>query len=316
MGQGWQPMSAERFGQLFAEFLKKHPQIDAVVDFEKAERTIDSTNATIDDWNGHAKMAADAYDDYDGFVFLGGTDTMDYMGAAYSEILWNLQKPVIPVGSLLPLTEVGSNAPISLLTALLAATHPDICGVNIAFGEKLFSPMHVVKMSTEHLHAFDSPGWLPPAVLENDALAVTSPMDKPAGDFQYKPLSENYLPVVHFSAGNNDPYNQVNLKEHPKAVLVFGHGNGNIPQTKKTEEFLKECNKKDISVFVRTRVPDGNANAAYEAGTWFLSDNVMPLGRMTEAYSVMALQRHLTDGLEGKALREAMEMRMVSYTAS
>ena len=72
-------------------------------DLAETEELLDSSNMTVRDWNEIAKILADAYDDYDGFVVLHGTDTMAYTSSALSFMLEDLDKPVILTGSQIPL---------------------------------------------------------------------------------------------------------------------------------------------------------------------------------------------------------------------
>ena len=65
--------------------------------YEK-EPLLDSANMTVTEWNEIAKLIADSYDMYDGFVVLHGTDTMAYTASALSFIFENLGKPIVLTG--------------------------------------------------------------------------------------------------------------------------------------------------------------------------------------------------------------------------
>ena len=53
---------------------------------------LDSSNMTMDDWIQIAKDIEDAYELFDGFVILHGTDTLAYTASALSFMLENLGK--------------------------------------------------------------------------------------------------------------------------------------------------------------------------------------------------------------------------------
>ena len=53
---------------------------------------LDSSNMTMDDWIQIAKDIEDAYEMFDGFVILHGTDTLAYTASALSFMLENLGK--------------------------------------------------------------------------------------------------------------------------------------------------------------------------------------------------------------------------------
>ena len=56
----------------------------------------------MSDWIQIAKDVQDAYEAFDGFVILHGTDTLAYTASALSFMLENLGKPVIVTGSQIP----------------------------------------------------------------------------------------------------------------------------------------------------------------------------------------------------------------------
>ncbi len=56
---------------------------------------LDSSNMTMGNWIQIAKDVKDAYEMFDGFVILHGTDTLAYTASALSFMLENLGKPVI-----------------------------------------------------------------------------------------------------------------------------------------------------------------------------------------------------------------------------
>ena len=53
---------------------------------------LDSSNMTMDDWIHIAQDIQDAYELFDGFVILHGTDTLAYTASALSYMLENLGK--------------------------------------------------------------------------------------------------------------------------------------------------------------------------------------------------------------------------------
>lgn len=60
---------------------------------------LDSCDITFDDWIRIGKDIRKAYDQYDGFVILHGTDTLAYTASALSFMLENLGKPVVITGA-------------------------------------------------------------------------------------------------------------------------------------------------------------------------------------------------------------------------
>jgi lysophospholipase len=87
---------------------------------------LDSSNMRCEDW---ARMATDifeAYEHWDAFIVLHGTDTMAFSGAALSFMLSNINKTVIITGSQIPLSRPRNDAINNLLGSLNIAGHFDI----------------------------------------------------------------------------------------------------------------------------------------------------------------------------------------------
>ena len=69
------------------------------------------------------RALSDSPPETDGFVVLHGTDTMGYTASALSFMLENLGKPVLLVGSQIPMSEIRNDGLENLLGALLVAGH-------------------------------------------------------------------------------------------------------------------------------------------------------------------------------------------------
>ena len=124
-----------------------------VWDLAETEELLDSSNMTVRDWNEIAKILADAYDSYDGFVVLHGTDTMAYTSSALSFMLEELDKPVILTGSQIPLCELRSDGRDNLISSMLIAAEGRVKEVCIYFGGKLLRGNRSIKYSADDLNS-------------------------------------------------------------------------------------------------------------------------------------------------------------------
>lgn len=125
---------------------------------------IDSSEVTPSFWQALVQVIGDAYEDYDGFVVLHGTDTMAYTASMLSFMLENLNKPVILTGSQLPLGMVRSDGRENFITALeIAAARLDdtplIPEVAIYFENQLFRGNRTTKFNAEDFNAFVSENY-------------------------------------------------------------------------------------------------------------------------------------------------------------
>lgn len=129
------------------------------------EKPIDSSEINIEDWKAMASMIELAYNDFDGFVILHGSDTMAYSSSALSFMFDGLRKPIIFTGSQLPIGTIRTDGKENLITAIeIAAAKADngealIQEVAVYFDYKLFRGNRCTKVSAEHFEAFKSPNY-------------------------------------------------------------------------------------------------------------------------------------------------------------
>lgn len=149
--------------------------------------TLDSTDLQPGDWCRMAGFILENHSDFDGFLILHGTDTLDFTGAALPMLLnvadmrgaarAVLSKPVILTGSQLPLFRVGAQGlalnagsdAFANLAGALACMELRLPEVAVFFDGKLMRASRVMKSSTLRFNAFASP-HLPPLARLGTAL--------------------------------------------------------------------------------------------------------------------------------------------------
>ena len=154
----------------FSQIVSEVPELEKFacrIDYRVFDPLIDSSDVEPSMWSRLALMIRDAYDDYDGFVVLHGTDTMAYSASALSFMLENLGKPVIFTGSQLPIGAPRTDGKENLVSAveIASAKRPDggpvINEVAIYFGSKLLRGNRSTKVNSESFEAFSSPNLEP-----------------------------------------------------------------------------------------------------------------------------------------------------------
>lgn len=118
------PLAAASWDVLSAD-LPELDQLDFDIVARSTRRPIDSSNIVTDDWLEIAELIVSAYDDFEGFVVLHGTDTMAYSASALSFMLANLAKPVVFTGAQIPVVDRPESDGRSNLMAALAIANPD-----------------------------------------------------------------------------------------------------------------------------------------------------------------------------------------------
>lgn len=126
-------------------------------DVLELDTLIDSANLTPENWTTMARLLADHWAQYDGFVVLHGTDTMAFTASALSYMLQGCDKPVILTGSQIPLDHPRTDARENLINALVLAGTPEIAEVCLYFRGNLLRGNRARKLKTSQLDAFESP---------------------------------------------------------------------------------------------------------------------------------------------------------------
>lgn len=126
---------------------------------------MDSSEMSPIHWQQLASWISDAYEEFDGFVILHGTDTMAYTASALSFMLQGLRKPIVFTGSQLPIGIIRTDGKENLITALEIAAASDAQGapilqeVAVYFEYALFRANRSAKVSAHQFEAFASPNY-------------------------------------------------------------------------------------------------------------------------------------------------------------
>lgn len=331
VGEPLEPMSADRFAKaaerilgpaIAAKFPSLELQFDIALRFSpEGVGTLDSTNLQPKDWCLIADAVLEAYADYDAFLILHGTDTMDFTGAALP-LLLNvfdryghgqaiLSKPVILTGSQLPLfldtpdglvLNAGSDGFANFCGAIEAAMLR-IPEVGLFFNGKLFRANRALKTSTRRFAGFDSPHLPPLAEVGIGAwLGHASPLPDPFPDValtgQLQKAKDQLLAVTQ----NIDSYPVVQLNAFPassaasplaamirdtvkagtRGIVLQSFGEGNFPSGGGIREALQEASDSGVIVVDSTRVIGGQVGAFhYAAGAWIAETGAISGGDMT-----------------------------------
>jgi L-asparaginase len=138
----------------------KHAEMPGF-EVDEFDPVIDSAYMTPVHWALIAEKIHSAYEDFDAFLVLHGTDTMAYTASSLAFMLGGLSKTVIITGSQIPLCETRNDARDNLVTTLMIAGNYVIPEVCIYFGNKLLRGCRTTKVSVDVFDAFDSPNYLP-----------------------------------------------------------------------------------------------------------------------------------------------------------
>ena len=278
---------------------------------------IDSSDMTPIHWVEIAEVIEKAYDDYDGFVVLHGTDTMAYTASALSFMLENLDKPVIITGSQLPIGEVRTDGEENLITALQIAAARDTDGgqmvreVAILFNSNLWRGNRSTKHSSDHFNAFKSYNY---PNLAQIGLGISFNRDILWRNAESKPL------VVHKQMDPNVMYIDLfpgitertvkHMFNTPgiKGVVMKTFGAGNGPTEQWFIDAVKEAVDRGMVIVNITQCSNGSVMPRrYQAGRELSQCGLVAGHDITSEAAITKLMYLFGTGMSKEEVIEAMD---------
>lgn len=276
------------------------------VEVRALARTIDSSEASPEDWRALAVALQDIWGQADGFVVLHGTDTMAYSAAALSFMLRGADRPVVLTGAQYPMVQPGSDGLGNVLTALQCAA-AGVPGVFIAFDGRLLRGTRATKVSTRSVAAFDCPNDLPVGRVTGGRLELTAGQTGMlpgtrlgAVRFDLPVAVPGRIASLRFVPGLSAAALEACLAQQPGAIILECYGSGNVPALGGvTAEFLAAAAARGIAVVALTQVYAGGTSlGTYAAGSLLVRHGVIDGGSMTFE-AVFAKLHHLLAGGAG-----------------
>ena len=214
---------------------------------------------------------------YDGYVITHGTDTMAYTSAALSYVMRDQEKPIVLTGSMIPMSEPGTDAKRNLedsfrfMEALVAKGQS---GVSVTFAGRLIHGPRAKKMSGKRLEAFKSVYYDELGLSENNTVTILKVpfIDREtlcrngttANDIRF---SNEVMPVKLFPGFRADYFDRI-VEMRPKAIVFECFGLGGLPYI--GEDLLpgiKRAVDFGILPVITTQCPEGGVDlSAYDVG--------------------------------------------------
>jgi L-asparaginase len=296
------------------QILKEIPEIENIADIDSLFITDkDSTNIDVKVWNKIGQAIFEAYDDYDGFVVIHGTDTMAYTASALSFMLQNLGKPIIFTGSQLPLADKTRSEARS---NLLHATHfacMELAEVCLFFGSNLHRGNRAHKASQFDFDAFRSYnfGDLGKAAIKavlyehTRKRKITQPVlnkfdeEKKIGLIKYSPGLTSEIITQFKDLGYN-------------GLVIEGVGPGNLPTQKGFHKKIKESISSGIPVVITTQCELGSVELdAYEVGHNINQSGIINGKDMTTEAAITKLHWCISKYNDMSTIKEVVEEEIV-----
>ena len=303
----------------FDHLMRNVPKIGRLgyaLDHVEIDPPIDSSNMNPAHWAQVAKMIADAYDDFDGFVVLHGTDTMAYTASALSFMLRGLAKPVILTGSQRPIGEIREDGTENLITALqIAAARtgdgaPMVQEVAISFGRHLWRGNRAMKVSSTNFGAFASYNYPPLADMDLHIVYRERLLARPAADATLAPLyaMDDAVAVAFLYPGITEAALRPQLlASGAKAVVLRTFGAGNAPTETWFTDLVAEAVGAGKVVVNVTQCPAGGVEEKrYATGDALAKAGVVSGCDMTCEAALTKLMHLFGQGLSATEVAAAM----------
>lgn len=304
------------------------PEAAALCELDVSQvMNIDSTNMDPAGWLTLAGALRDAYDAYDGFVILHGTDTLAYTSAGLSYLAQNLAKPVVLTGSQLPMAAPETDAKRNVLDAVRVACDDAAHGVLVAFGGAVIAGTRARKVRTRSFNAFESIGlpslarvgeggevrWRDGALEESAAVAAER------GDVGGDSVDCDGVPVFY---GRLNPRVQVlslapgvsadaikALSSYVDALVVETFGLGGVPSCGGVADAFLAWADAGKVVVLATQCPlEGCDPGVYEVGRAFCNrPGVLVAGDMTREAALAKTMWALAEACESIGGRGATD---------
>ncbi len=271
---------------------------------------LDSSDMAPADWERIARVLAERYDHFDGFVVLHGTDTMAYSASALSFLLEGLAKPVIVTGSQIPLEEVRSDARENLVTALLLAARAELHEVALFMNAQLLRGNRATKVSASGFDAFASPNQPPlgrvgvELELRHELLLPPQP-----GPLRVRPLRAVAVAALRLFPGMSAELLRNVLRPPLRGLVLETYGAGNAPSREpELLDALRDAARRGVVVVNCTQCLRGRVDmSGYATGAALARAGVISGSDMTAEAALSKLIWLLSQELEPAEVRALMQ---------
>lgn len=274
----------------------------------------DSADLTATDVASIPKTIARYQNQYDGFVVIGGTDTMPFTASATAFALRGMGTPVLFIGATLSVrewdTDFRLNLPNAIKVATMGATDvnaPSFGEVGILFDDTLSRATATINrglrsnnpMITPRLPKLGDVGWT--IKLES----IAKPRHPSQLNFSYNTNSDiAYFDLV--SETHLSSFNQLVDDKTIRGIIIGAFGAGNVP-TKMIPSIYRAVYEHGKAVGVITNNKKGSSDMGlYDVGAIGVRAGAISLGPMTKPAAIEKM-RYALNNAKGEDRREYLK---------
>lgn len=305
----------------FKNLLDKIPELallECTIESISIAEPLDSSNMNPDHWIEIASMIEQAYNSYDGFVILHGSDTMSYTASAFSFMFENLDKPIIFTGSQLPIGDLRTDAKENLITSIQVASLRQnekavIQEVCLYFEYKLYRGNRTTKVNAEHFEAFSSPNF-PELATSGVHLKINNQylLRSHSKSIQvHKRLDQNVAILKLFPGISVNLIDSILLTSNIKGVVLETYGAGNCSTDSWFISKLEKAIRRGVKIINVTQCVGGSVlMGQYETSKALESIGVISGKDLTSEAAVTKLMFLIGQNLDPKSFKIMFEQAL------
>ncbi len=294
LGMTGSPLEPDAYAQALTDAVPELGEIAAID--TRIVFNLDSSDVGPSHWTALTDQIAEAYEDYDGFVIVHGTDTMAYTASALAMTLVGLEKPVILTGAQRPLSALRTDARRNLADAVELATR-DISEVGICFDGLLLRGCCSTKSNVRDYRAFDSPGVPALARLGVD-IDIAEHLRRPNSNGPLVPDArfDDQVLAAYLTPGFDPRLLELVLDadDRPHGIVLAAFGAGTVPTEKRSlGPLVERAIALGVEVLVITQSYGMVDLSLYENSRRLADAGALSGGRMTIEAAVPKLMHAL-----------------------
>ncbi len=200
-------------------------------------------------------------DDITGVVISHGTDTLEET-AYFLDLYIKTEKPVIFVGAMRSVSELGYDGPSNLVAAIRTATSPFAKnkGVMVVMNGDINAANEVIKTHTMSLNTFRSIEFGPLGIVDNDEVLFYRNSTNNSIHIPTNTL-ENKVYLIKVASGMDGDLIDYYINKGAKGIVIEAFGRGNVPPMMVNS--IKQAIARNIKIILVSRCPSGRVSGSY-----------------------------------------------------
>ena len=264
-----------------------------------------SSEVTPEHWSEVAETIRTHYDQFDGFVIVHGTNTMNFTAAALSFALQGLSKPVVLTGAILPINEVAGDGRMNLVYAIRTA-QADIAEVCVVLGPSILRGSRIKKVGQLVFDTFQTPTVEELGHFHNELRLKDHRAVRRKRRLQCSATFDPNVALVTLHPGISIAFLDAILSANPHGIVLRTYGPGMLPEH--VFDWLKNVTKKDIPILITSQSHEGKVDLSrYNKQIIFEKLGIISGKNMTYECAVVKMMWALAQTKNTKRLRTLLE---------